>query len=62
EGIFLRYALNNRFSRPTSEFAPSTAYYKHNYITIKLKNSGIYDMRKQRFDWGFTYSSQLNVK
>ena len=62
EGIFLRYAVNNRFSRPTSEFAPSTAYYKHNYITIKLKNSGIYDMRKQRFDWGFTYSSQLNVK
>ena len=59
EGIFLRYAVNNHFSRADKEYAPSTSYYKYNYLTIKLKNPGTYDMRKQRFDWGFEYSSRL---
>ena len=62
EGIALRYAVNNYFGRADSEKAPSTRYYKYNYLTVKLKNHGIYDMRKQRFDWGFTYSPQLKEK
>ena len=59
EGIFLRYVVNNYFGRPDSEFAPSTSYYKHNYLTVKLKNPGTYDMRKQRFNWGVEYSPRL---
>ena len=35
EGIFLRYAVNNHFSRADKEYAPSTSYYKHNYLTFK---------------------------
>ena len=58
DDIFLRYVVNNYFSRSASEFAPSTKYYKHNYLTINLKKSGTYDMRKQRFDWGFEYIPQ----
>ena len=59
EGIFLRYVVNNYFGRATKENAPSTSYYKHNYLTIELKNPGTYDMRKQQFDQGFVYSRQL---
>ena len=62
EGIFLRYTLNNYLGGSGSENAPSTSYYKHNYITIQLKNTGTYDMRKQRFECGFEYNPQLNEK
>ena len=59
KGIFLRYAVNNHFSRADKEYAPATSYYKHNYLTIKLKNHGTYDMRKQRINWGGEYSPCL---
>ena len=59
ESIFLRYTVNNYFGRPDREYAPSSRYHKYNTITVKLKNPGTYDMRKQRFDWGFEYSPRL---
>lgn len=62
ESIFLRYVINNYFGGPDSENWPSTRYYKQNYLTIKLKNSGTYDMRKQQFDKGFVYTPQLSDK
>lgn len=59
DSIFLRYVINSYFSRPDSEYAPSTSYYKHNYLTIELKNPGTYDMRKQQFRKDFEYSPKL---
>ncbi len=60
ESIFLRYTVNNYFGRPDREYAPSSRYHKYNTITVKLKNPGTYDMRKQQFGKGFSYTPELN--
>lgn len=59
DSIFLRYVINNYAGGPDSAHVPSTSYYKHNYLTVDLKNPGTYDMRKQSFSKGFVYSPQL---
>ena len=60
DGIFLRYVINNTcYGNRWEDGTPSSEYYKYNNVTIHLKNSGTYDMRKQQFDQGFVYSPEL---
>lgn len=60
--IFFRYTIKNSYGSSDAACEPDSSYFKHNFVTVHLKHSGTFDMRKKQFQKGFVYTPLLKEK